>query len=259
MLYPQFREAEYSTSTAPVKSPTGHYVGIILRGLLLVFLFIAICFMLLCLLKLTISDRTEGIYLNVISISASIVTFFSAIISVLSLLDANCMQKYEDNLTLLEDRYLGGKRLPKWEFLKRCSYYSKKNTKHSNYYITSAHYKLYCNNSPLQYLDITVPNLETDFHSVPCISSIIRIRSFIPRYLTYISDEQTKYNNSSQKPPNYYIPLPNNIIALYKKILEHKVLKCSIFLCFMLIICAIIVTITCMIDYRVIFNVLSSQ
>ena len=265
MLYPKFIDAEYSIVAMPVRSRIKRYIIISLKCIFVAVVFVAALFGLFC-LTVFINPITEGSsYIDIISSGASIVTFFSAIISVLSLFDATCLKKYDDNLRLFENRYLDGKRLSEWEFLDRRSYYSEKEKNPYNHFISSACYKLYFGNNYKQVLEIIIPILAVDFHDVPCLPRIFELHKFIPKYQTYLNDEQKKFNNLSgvpgntAKPPNYYIPLPQHIMALYKKIIEHKILKNLIALLFLLIICQIIVCVVCIVNYDVIFNVLSSQ
>ncbi len=265
MKYPEFREAEYSTTDIPVYNREKHYMFIALKCIAFIVIFFIIILITHYFFKIIMLETTEGIYLNAVSVGASIVTVFSALITVLSLLESNCLKKYDNDLHLLENRYLNGRRISGWEFLHRCSYYTIKSKKNNNYYIDSACYKLYSGNNDSQSLEIIVPALDVDFRDVPCIVQIFRIKKFIPEYLCYLNNEQRNYNNYFEcgklldKQPNFYIPLPYNIIALYKKILEHKILKYAVVFCFLFIISAIIVTSVYITDYSVIFNVLSSQ
>ena len=194
---------------------------------------------------LIMPEGPERTYLNSISIGSAMATIFSAIISVLSLVDSDCMKKYDDDLHILESRYLNGNKISGWEFLDRCSYKSQKSFCH-NYYIVSAEYTLYSGYEPSQYLTIIVPALAADFRDINCLEQIWHIRKFLPFYLKYIYSEQEKYksNNKNREgtiEPSYFIPLPYNIIALYKKILMHKILNYAIGVCFICVISSIVV------------------
>lgn len=250
MRYPEFREAEFSTTDMPICNRFLHYLKVARNTLIQVVLFTSSGLLTYCFFSIIFCEITSGIYLNALSVGASLVTVFSAIISVLSLLDTNIIKKYEDDLVLLENRYLNGKKISGWEFLRR---YSNKSSDNFNYYISSARYKLYYGDADIDSLEVVIPALEVDFHDVPCMKQIYRIKKIIPNFMNYIYDEQMKCNNNvaigneTNIQPNYYIPLPNHIIALYKKILFHRITNNAMFLCLLFIINAILVSIIWMI------------
>lgn len=243
MRYPIFKDAEYSVTNVPVRSEKIHYLKIILKWILIVILCLEITFITNLFFTLIMPEGAEENYLNSISIGSAMVTVFSAIISVLSLVDSDCLKKYDDDLHILESRYLNGNKISGWEFLDRCSYRAHKSFCHS-YYIVSAEYTLYSGYGVSEYLTIIIPALAADFRDINCFIQIGRIRKFLPFYLKYIYSEQDKYKNNNKEDtiePSYFIPLPYNIIALYKKILIHKLLNCAIWVCFMCIFSSIIV------------------
>lgn len=247
MKYPEFRDAEYSTTDIPTQNffeANGQKIK--------KYLFLAVCFFLILLgscysFAFILSENGGNNKLSLISVGSALVTVFSALISVLTLVSANCQKKYDDDINLLQTRYLKGKRVFKWEFLKRSSNHMKKSFQKHNYYISSACYKLFCDNKDENSLVIVVPILEVDFYDIPCIKQIKRIRRFLPEYLSYINQEQTEYDESGtdddKMPPNYYIPLPYHLMALYKNIVVYKITKLCIDICFLFIISSVCITI----------------
>lgn len=250
MRYPEFREAEFSTTDMPICNRFSHYLRVVRNLVIRLILFASSGILTYWFFSIVFCEITSGIYLNVLSVGASLVTIFSAIISVLSLLDTNIIKKYEDDLALLESRYLNGRKISGWEFLRR---YSHNPSNKYNYYISSACYKLYYGDTEVESMEIVIPALEVDFHDAPCVKQICRIKNFIPKFIDYIYEEQIKCNNNIDIgnelniQPNYYIPLPNHIIALYKKILFHRITNNAMFLCLLFIINAILVSIVWMI------------
>lgn len=247
MRYPEFRDAEYSTTNIPTQS---FFITNIKR--IKKYIFLITCFALIVLVSfhffsLILSETKESYKLNLISIGSALVTVFSALISVFTLISSSSINKYEDNISLLQTRYLEGRKIFKWEFLKRSSNYLAKSVQKHNYYISSACYKLYSGETDESSLVIVVPILEVDFYDIPCIRQIFRIKKFLPNYLLYINEEQKKYGesgyDSSKKPPNYYLPLPNHLIALYKNIIIYKAARLCIEICFLFIVSATCMTI----------------
>ncbi len=247
MKYPEFRDAEYSTTDIPAQSfikANGQKIK--------KYLFLAVCFFFilfgLCYCFAFILSESDGSNkLSLVSVGSALVTVFSALISVLTLVNANCLKKYDDDINLLQTRYLKGKKIFKWEFLKRSSNHIKKAFQKHNYYISSACYKLFCDNTDENSLVIVVPILEVDFYDIPCINQIKRITRFLPEYLLYINQEQREYDESGtdgdKEPPNYYLPLPYHLIALYKNIVVYKITKLCINICFLFIISSVCITI----------------
>lgn len=244
LRYPEFREAEYSTTDIPIRKWYSYLIQALMQCLFYSGSLFLILWATSFFFEVVLKEYEAGIYLNAISVGASIVTIFSAIISVLSLIDSDCLKKYEDDLNLLERRYLNGKKISGWEFLKRSSC-----NKYQNYYVRSACFKLFSADDDSQYLEIVVPALSIDFKDVPCALQIIRLQSFIPQYLYYIESEQNNFLKIQQpqkhqgESPDFFIPLPNHLIAVYKKILIHKLIKKLIVFSFMFVICAIIITV----------------
>lgn len=248
LRYPEFREAEYSTTDIPIRKWYSYLIHVLMQcffylGSLFLILWVTNFFF-----EVVLKEYEDGLYLNAISVGASIVTIFSAIISVLSLIDSDCLKKYEDDLNLLERRYLNGQKISGWEFLKRSSC-----NKYYNYYVRSACFKLFFADNDSQYLEIVVPALFIDFKDVPCVLQIIRLQLFIPQYLHYIENEQNNYLKIKQsqeyqgQSPDFFIPLPNHLIAIYKKMLIHKLVKKLIIFCFLFVICAITITVKWMV------------
>lgn len=246
MRYPEFKEAEFSTTDIPIHRQFFRFCTFVYNNVIWIVFSILYGVGIYYFFNLVFSGINDNFYLNALSVGASLVTFFSAVVSVLSLLNADCMKKFEDDLKLLENRYLNGKKISGWEFLRR---YSLSTSNGFSYYISSACYKLYSDENDSRSLVVIVPSLEVDLHDVPCIKQIRKIKRFLPEYISYICVEQKKYENMHDyckrinPPPNYYIPLPHHIIALYKKIFFHKALSHAILFCFLCIFATIIVTI----------------
>ena len=241
MQYPKFKDAEYTTTLEPVYKKPKQFFQFLLKYSFFLIYFIIAFFGIYFFFKFIDTEILENTYLNTISVSASLITVFSAVISVLSLLDSNCLKKYDEDLQLLENRYLDGRKISGWNFFRR---YSKPND-NNNYCIYSAHYKLYDGNEPSNFIEIIVPALSIDFYDVPCLAEICRIKKFIPNYLKYLNNEQKNTSNivKSIEQPSYFIPLPYNIISLHKRILQHKMLKHLMVFCSVCIICALLVTV----------------
>ena len=251
MRFPEFRDAEYSSTDIPAQSFIKAHSKKLKEYLLFVFCFLLIFFSLNHFFDFIMNEIESETKLALVSVGSALVTVFSAIISVLTLVSSNCLKKYDDDIELMQARYLDGKKVFKWEFLKRSSRYIKNTFQKHNYYISSACYKLFCNNTDENSLVIIVPILEVDFNDIPCLKQIIRIKRFLPDYLLYINEEQNKYDNSDctflENPPNFYIPLPYHLIALYKNIIFFKITKAGIKICFLFIICSVFLTLLWMI------------
>ena len=247
MKYPEYRDAEYSTTDIPTQGFFKTYGQAIKKYVTLFFYFLLILLVSYCFFTLVLKETGENRELASISVGSALVTVFSALISVLTLVSSSSLKKYDDDIGLLQTRYLGGRNIFKWEFLKRNSYYFIKSIQKHNYYISSACYKLYCGETDNNSLVIVVPILEVDFYDIPCIKQIKRIKRFLPSYVIYINDEQKKYdesNNETQNvPPSFYLPLANHLIALYKRIIIYKVAKTCIEICFLFIVSSICMTI----------------
>lgn len=247
MRYPEFRDAEYSTTDIPTQSFFKANKGKIIK-----YLFLIACFSLTILgsfhfFALILAESQESYNLSLVSIGSALVTVSSALISVLTLINSSSLSKYEDDINLLQTRYLEGRKIFKWEFLKRSSNHLTNAIQNHNYYISSACYKLYSGETDEKSLVIVVPILKIDFYDIPCITQIIRIKKFLPEYLLYINTEQKKYDaadvDTTAKAPNYYLPLPYHLIALYKKIIVYKAIKLCIEICSLFIVSSICMTI----------------
>lgn len=251
MRAPEFRDAEYTTTNVPVVDNKTTFIKKLLTVMVYIGIFIfshIIVSLSFCFFDL---NNDTGYSINVLSIGASAITLLSAIISVLTLLDSECKKKYQDDIILLEKRYLNNYSVSSWEFLKRSSNYSLKKQSH-NYYIKSACYKLFSDNNDNKSLEIIVPILSVDIHDVPCIIQIIRIKNFIPQYIDYIYSEQKKLNGKDiiePNYPNYFIPLPFHLIAIYKNVLLHKIINRILIILFMLIINYILLSIFIIIGF----------
>ncbi len=182
---------------------------------------------------------------DLISIAASIVTLLSAFITLLSLADTHYLKKYQDDLDLLTERYLKGKRFFQWSFFKRtsCRLFAKKNL---NYSVTSFYFSIYYGEGNMDFKDFIVPALLADFRDAPCIRELIRIKKMLPKFLKYSKSAQEKITvtEKDKKPLLYYLPLPYNLSSLYKSIIIHRLLVIGIILAFMLVFMTIFVTAT---------------
>lgn len=248
LRYPEFREAECSITDIPIKKWHSVLIRVLVKILFYLVGLALILWSTSSFFEVVLKEYEAGLYLNAVSVGASIVTIFSAIISVLSLIDSDCLKKYEDDLNLLERRYLNGQKISGWEFLKRYSY-----NRYHNYYVRSACFKLFSADDDSQHLEVIVPALSVDFKDVPCILQIIRLQLFIPKYINYLNNEQINYlkikgqQENQMKSPDYFVPLPNHLVAIYKKILIHKLVKKLIVFCFLFVICAIAVAVKWMV------------
>ena len=230
MLYPEFRCAKIDSLGAPSHFPK-HVAKRVFVCLCHLGILLVLCSGLTCLLRAILNPESDNYLLDLLSISASFITIFAAFVAAISLLDALFMRKYEEDLHLLEERYLEGKKLSSWDFFKRYSNAPKKSNNGINYILISATYMLYVEDTKKS-LEILVPILAADFYDVSCIKQIIRIRKFLPIYQKYLEAEEVKYlaeegnkGEMSPKRPFYYFPLPQHLIALYKNILAHKICK----------------------------------
>lgn len=245
MLYPEFRDAEYSITDIPPRSRAKHFLTTFIKGFAFITIFTAVSVVFCLFFNAILVRSTEDGRINAISVGASIVTVISAIVAVLSLLDADCMKKYDDDLRLLEKRYLNGRGITGWNFLHRNSFFYGDKHHINNYYISSACYKLYSGTGFAHSIDIIVPALSVDFKDIPCLLQIWRIRRFIPGYLRYINNEQQcfKADDTQKIQPVFFLPLPYHIISLYQRILMHKILRSTIAISSLSIISAILVTV----------------
>lgn len=243
MKYPEFKGAKCFITDVSVGNKAKRFCEIFL-SVLFMFLSSGLILYLTYFLFFLIIPKSDGNeYLNVISIGASLVTFSSAVISFLSLLDSNCLRKYNNDLILFESRYLNGIKISGWDFLHRHSF--KKSKSNYNYFITSAQCVLYSGNKPKEMIEITIPALAIDFKDTHCLIQIMRLKKFIPSYLQYIYSEVKKVDTGSaddKNNPIYFITVPYHIIAMFKRILLHRFLTIMLILFFLSIISAVVVT-----------------
>lgn len=243
MIYPEFKEAKCNIIAKSVGNKAKRIINIILRILCVLSAFCLITCLTYFLFCFVIPKSENNAYLNVISVGASLVTFSSAVISFFSLLDSDCLRKYNNDLALFESRYLSGLKISGWDFLHRCSYGKRKTS--YNYYIDSATCVLYSGNEPQEMLEVTIPALSIDFNDSNCLVQIIRVKKFIPSYLRYIFNELDKSGiepTDIKKSPIYYITVPYHIISMYKRILFHKFLMIMLIASFLSIVSEVAVT-----------------
>lgn len=245
MLQPKFENAQYRGTVIRLKDYCKYIFTIILKYIIIIAVFLATFYLTFNLFKLLIPETDEKGTFNSLSVGAALITFFSSIISLMSLADSECMKKYENNLHILESRYLDNQKISGWNFLQRHSH----NINSVNYQIESASFTLYAGSKPNEKFKIPIPALSMDLLDVHCISEVYRLKKFTPKFLNYILKEQEnqkfqKVNGKiSKNDPVYYITLPNHISALYQNVLTHKILKYITALCLILLLCAIISTI----------------
>lgn len=110
MRYPEFKEAEFSTTDIPIHRQFFRFCTFVYNNVIWIVFSILYGVGIYYFFNLVFSGINDSFYLNALSVGASLVTFFSAVVSVLSLLNADCMKKFEDDLKLLENRYLNGKK-----------------------------------------------------------------------------------------------------------------------------------------------------
>lgn len=245
MLQPKFENAQYSGAVIGLKEYCRYIFTIILKYMIIIAVFSATFYLTFNLFKLLVPETDEKGTFNSLSVGAALITFFSSIISLMSLADSECMKKYENNLHILESRYLDNQKISGWNFLQRHSH----NINSFNYQIKSASFTLYAGSEPNEKLKISIPALSVDLLDVHCISEVYRLKKFTPKFLKYLLKEQEnqkpqKVNSKiSKNDPVYYITLPNHISALYHNVLTHKILKYITALCLILLSCSIISTI----------------
>ena len=80
LRYPEFREAEYSTTDIPIRKWYSYLIHVLMQcffylGSLFLILWVTNFFF-----EVVLKEYEDGLYLNAISVGASIVTIFSAII-----------------------------------------------------------------------------------------------------------------------------------------------------------------------------------
>lgn len=245
MLQPKFENAQYFGAVIGLKEYCKYIFKIFIKCIKNIFLFsIAFC-LTFNFFKLVVPKNFETGGFDSLSVGAALVTFFSAMISLLSLSDSECMKKYESNLYILESRYLDNQKVSGWDFLQRHSY----NLNNVNYRITSAFFTLYAGSNPTEKFTIVIPALSVDTIDVHCIKEICRLKKFTPKFLKYLLNEKKTlessgdYDELSKKDPIYYITLPNHISALYQNILKHKMIRYATIFCIIFLICATILTI----------------
>ena len=105
MKYPEFRDAEYSTTDIPAQNFIKANSQKIKK-----YLFLAICFFFILVgscycFAFILSENGSNNKLSLVSVGSALVTVFSALISVLTLVSANCLKKYDDDINLLQTRY----------------------------------------------------------------------------------------------------------------------------------------------------------
>lgn len=243
MRYPEFKDAKCTITNTSVGNKANRFGIIFLSVLALLMAFGLISSFTYFLFFFVIPKSDDNAYLNVISVGASLVTFSSAVISILSLFDSNCLRKYNNDLVLFERRYLNGLKISGWDFLYRCSY--KKSEMDYNYYITSAKCVLYSGNKPQEMLEVIIPALAVDFNDLNCLVRIIQLKKFIPSFLQYIYSELEKSSiepTDNKKSPIYFITVPYHIIAMYKRILLHKFFVIMLIANFLSIVSTVAVT-----------------
>lgn len=245
MLRPKFKNAQYFGDVIDLKEYCKYIFRTIIKYMIKFVLFLVAFFLTYVFFDLVVPPNYETGGFNSLSVGAALVTFLSAIISLLSLADSECMKKYESNLHILESRYLDNQKISGWDFLQRRSY----NRNNMNYHVISAFFTLYASNDPTEEFKIVIPTLSIDLIDAHCIREIYRLKKFTPKFLEYLLKEEKIFGNSrddaelSQNDPVYYITLPNHISALYQNILKHKMIQYAIVLCFIFLICATILTI----------------
>lgn len=177
-----------------------------------------------------------------ISLGASLVTFFSATIAVICLLDNLLIRQYDDNVKILESKYTG--KNSGWSFVRRFSYKICKGS--INHKLSNAKYIIYYNDDAQKYVEVIVPILYANFYDAPCIKSLLALRCLIPKYKKYIFNKHSTEDVLSieeNKQYIHYLILPEILRALFKDILYMRILRFLIFLCNLLILSTIVMTI----------------
>lgn len=245
MPLPEFKNAQYEGIEVGLKEHCKYIFSIILKCAIKIALFLAAFFLTFIFFKFIVPENNEAGSFNSLSVGAAFVTFFSAMISLMSLADSECMKKYESNLHILESRYLKNQKISGWNFLQRHSH----NFNDINYHITSAFFTLYAGCDPSEKIKIIIPALSIDLFDTHCIREIYRLKKITPKFIKHLLEEDKNLKNSGnndripENNPIYYITLPNHISALYQNVLRHKIIKHATIFCLIFLICAIIITI----------------
>lgn len=245
MLRPKFENAQYFGDVVSLKEYCKYIFRIFIKYLIKFVLFLTAFMLTYIFFDLVVPKNNDSGGFNSLSVGAALVTFLSAMISLLSLAESECTKKYESNLHILESRYLDNQKISGWDFLQRRSY----RCSNMNYHIISAFFTLYAGSDPTEEFKIVIPTLSIDMIDAHCIREINRLKKFTPKFLEYLLKEERLFRNSkdnaelSKNAPIYYITLPNHISALYQNVLKHKIIQYAIVLCFIFLICATILTI----------------
>lgn len=247
MMLPEFNNAELCNYEDQIRNSKSSALKVCIT-LIKIIIFITIC--------VAIGYLTYIIFLNCktddvnyrftsISIGAALITFLSAVISLLCIFDSIFSKVYEDNINIIERKFLDGHKLPRWTFLKRNSNFYKKDK--INYYVISAYFNINYGENGSCRDQIIVPSLAADMTIVLCIQRLIKLSKLIVPYKKYILSLADKTADSSKEkgntePMKYYILL-DTIVSMNKSILHRKIIKLAISLCIAFILSAIIFTV----------------
>lgn len=237
-MLPEFIKPELDSKEEPYVD-----IGYFIKKIIVYFLVIAITTATVSLVTYhlfkIISQTCEPDYL---SIGASLVTFFSAVIAVLCLLDNMAMKKFDENVNILENKYTG--KISGWNFIHRFSYSLAKDS--VNHRLCSAKYKFYYKDQPDGFVRIVVPILHADFIDTQCIKGIIALKKIIPTYKQYIFKNQVIKGDARKEEKMqhiYYLILPEILLSLYKGILLMRILRFAIIVCNLLILSSVVMTV----------------
>lgn len=245
MFQPKFENAQYFGAVNGSKEYCKYIFRTFIKCLIKIALFLVAFCLIFIFFNLIVPKNYETGGFNSLSVGAALITFFSAMISLLSLADSQCMKKYESNLYILESRYLDNQKVSGWNFLQRRSY----NHNDINYLITSAFFTLYVGSDSTEAFTIVIPALSVDMTDAHCIREINRLKKFTPKFIKYLLEEEKSLRISrdndelSKNDPLYYITLPDHISALYQNVLKHKMIQYATTSCLIFLICATILTI----------------
>ncbi len=244
MRLPEYTNAELYNSKEPLYNVKKYVLITILKCII----FIALCALIgYCtyLIFLCCKTNDENYKFTSISIGAALITFLSAVIAIFCIFDNVSNKAFEDNLDIIERKYLGGRKLASWTFLKRSSYFLKKSE--FNYYVSSAYFTITYGENGQNSAQVIIPSLTADMTFVSSIKRLIMLSKIIPQYKQYILDISLKIaaqdtEKGKNEPMEYYILL-DILATMNRNILLRKIIKFVIAICFLFIVSAILFTV----------------
>lgn len=247
MRLPEYNYAELHNCSQPISSRKSYALNVcvaIMKFIIFIGLCVGICWLTYIIFLNCKTD--DGNYrFTSISIGAALITFLSAFISLFCIFDNIFGKIYEDNINIIERKYLNGKKLPRWSFLKRSSNFFKKGK--INYYVSSAYFNIIYGENECNCEQITIPSLAVDMDIVLCFQRLFKLLIIIEPYKKYIlsltdKNANTRSEKGSADPMEYYILL-DILVSIDKSILCRKIIKFTICLFIVFILSTIVFTV----------------